>query len=200
MSTFLRRLFAAALLLAGAVAGRCMSVIPPTFDQLVSASDLIVRGIVTDVHSVTVDTPQGEAIRTLVTLHVEKTLKGSAGADVTLSFLGGTVGHRTLTVHGMPKFEVGAREIVFVANNGHAMCPVLAAGHGRYHVRHDASTNRDLVLRDNGDPLQSTDDVAVPLEASKAARPLDQANLLTTEAFETKIESTVRNPRPAELP
>jgi hypothetical protein len=199
MSTFLRRLLAGALLLVAAVAGRGMSVIPPTFDQLVSASDLIVRGVVTDVHSITTDTPQGQAIRTLVTLHIEKTLKGSAGADVTLSFLGGTVGHRTLTVHGMPKFEVGAREIVFVANNGHAICPVLAAGHGRYHVHHDAVTNREVVLRDNGDPLQSTDDIAAPLEGPKPAR-APAADSLTSEAFETKIDSAVRSPRPAQLP
>jgi hypothetical protein len=200
MSTFLRRLSAGALLLAATVVGRCMSVIPPTFDQLVTASDLIVRGVVTDVHSVTVDTPRGQVIRTLVTFHIEKTLKGSAGADVTLSFLGGTVGHRTLTVHGMPKFDVGAREIVFVANNGHAMCPVLAAGHGRYHVRHDAAVNRDFVIRDNGDPLHSTDDIAAPLEGPSPARALSQSDSLTSDAFETKIESAVHSSRAVQLP
>lgn len=190
------RLIAGALLLLSPVALQAMSVIPPTLDQLVTASDFIVRGVVTDVHSATVETSSGQAIETLVTLHVEKTLKGSPGSDVTLHFLGGKVGHRTLSVHGMPTFHVGDREIVFVANNGRTICPVLAAGHGRYHVRHDAAANREIIVRDNGKALTSTDEISVPLEAATP----QAAPALSRDSFETKIESSVRNPRPAQLP
>lgn len=177
-----------ALLLAPA-AGRAMSVLAPSFDQLVAASDTIVRGIVTDVHCVTVSTPQGQAIRTLVTLRVERALKGSPGATVTLSLLGGKVGPRTLTVVGMPRFQVGDDEIVFTANNGRAICPLIAASYGRYHVRHDPATNRDYVARNNGAPLASTAQVAQALDAGTAATA--PADGMTPEAFEARIAAAV---------
>jgi hypothetical protein len=179
---------------ASAAIGRAMSVIPPTFDELVAAADTVVRGVVTEVHAVTVATSQGEAIKTLVTLQVEKTLKGNPGATLTLSLLGGKVGRRNLKVEGMPTFAVGDREIVFVANNGRAMCPLIAGGHGRYHVRHDAASGRDYVARDNGAPVHSTDELAQPIErAATATAP--SAEPLTPDAFETRITETLRSAR-----
>ena len=177
-----------ALLVASAVS-RAMSVLAPTFDQLVAASDLIVRGVVTDVHCITVTTPQGEAIKTLVTLRVERALKGTPGPTVTLSLLGGQVGRRTLTVVGMPRFRVGADEIVFTANNGRAICPLIAAGYGRYHVRHDPATNRAYVARNNGAPLVSTGQVTQALEAG--GTPATPADGMTPEAFEARIAAAV---------
>lgn len=190
----LRRLLAVGLLCAGAAACRAMSVIAPSFDELVSSADLVVRGVVTDIHCVAADTPQGQAIRTLVTLHVERVLKGSADADVTLSFLGGKLGTRSLRVVGMPTFAVGDRELVFVARNGHVICPLIAAGYGRYHVRHDTATNRDFIARDNNVPLTSTDQIVQPLEASEQNAPRSSpATALTPDVFENRILNAVRN-------
>jgi hypothetical protein len=186
----------AATVLAVSAAGlAAMSVFPPTFTELVDSADFIARGVVTDVHSETIDTTQGPAIHTLVTLHVEMVLKGSPGADVTLSFLGGKVGRRTLSVVGMPRFEVGQREIVFVSRNGQSICPLVAAGHGRYHVRHDAAGNRDYVARDNNAPLASAEDVSSALEADIAAPAPTQA--LSQEQFEQRVLSTAQRNGPA---
>lgn len=169
---------------------RAMSVIAPTFDELVGSAELVVRGVVTDVHCVTVDTSQGPAIKTLVTLRVERALKGTPSGDVTLWFLGGTVGRRTLTVIGMPTFKVGAREIVFAAHNGRALCPLVAAGYGRYHVRHDAAANRDYVTRDNNVPLVSTGQVVQALDQTTGRLP-SPADGMTVEAFEARIAAVV---------
>lgn len=169
-----------------------MSVIAPTFEQLVANADYVVRGVVTDIHCITVDTPQGQGIQTLVTLHVEHVLKGSPGTDVTLTFLGGKVGHRTLTVVGMPKFAVGQREIVFVANNGRAICPLIAAGHGRYHVQHDVALNRDYIERENGAPLTSTNEISQSLEAAPANSAATRAAALSPDSFESQITTAVR--------
>src|SRR6185369_13258900 len=97
---------------------------------------------------------------------VERALKGTPGETVTLSLLGGKAGRHTLRVLGMPEFKIGDREIVFYAGNGSTICPLISGGHGRYHVRHDASLNRDFVARDNGTPLESTDEISVPLEGA----------------------------------
>lgn len=186
-----RRLIAATMLILASTVGSAMSVIAPTFDQLVGSAKTVVRGVVTDIHSVAVTTPQGQGIRTLVTLHVERVLKGTADADVTLDFLGGQIGNRRLTVVGMPTFKIGDREIVFVGDNGRTICPLIAAGYGRYHVRHDIATNRDYVARDNNTPLASTDQIvqAMDTATAKATAP---SEALTPEAFEARIVAAVQ--------
>jgi len=187
----LRRLFAAACFLAAGTA-RALSVLPPTMDELVTAADTVVRGVVTDVRTEEFESPQGRGIRTLVTLRVERALKGTPGETVTLSLLGGKVGRRTLSVIGMPQFQVGDRQIVFFADNGGTICPLIAGGHGRYHVRHDAASNRDFVARDNGVPLESTDEISVPLDAPAIlARLKSPARALAPDDFETQIATTV---------
>jgi hypothetical protein len=171
-------------------ASRATSVIAPTFAELVAASDTIVRGTVTAIRSEEFDSSQGRGIRTLVTLRVERALKGTPADTVTLSFLGGTVGKRTLRVVGLPMFTVGQRQLVFCARNGEVMCPVVAAGHGRYHVLTDPATQRDYVARDNLTRLSSTDEVALPLSgpaAAVAARLTSPADALSLAAFENLI-------------
>lgn len=187
--TFRPLLTAALVFLASS--GYGMSVVPPSFDELVSSADVVVRGVVTDVHCTTFDTPQGEAIQTVVTLRVERTLKGSAGPEVTVKLLGGKVGARTLTILGMPTFRVGERQIVFLSNNGRAICPLVAAGHGRYHVQHDPESRRDVVLRDNRSPLASTSEVADPIEEHSGAAARSQVPL-TVDDFEGRIVESVR--------
>ena len=147
-------------LLAAAVAplARAISVIAPSFPELVAEAEFVARGVVTDVHTEEFDSPDGRGIRTLITLRVERALKGTPGDSVTLSILGGTYGRRTLSIPGLPRFQVGQRQIVFVAQNGRTFCPLVRIGHGRYHVRTDAATGRDYIARDNDAPLTSTDD------------------------------------------
>ena len=173
-------------------AARAMSVIPPTFAELVAEAETVVRGVVSDVRTEEFDSPQGRGVRTLVTLKVERALKGTPGATLTLSLLGGTVGRHTLRVAGMPTFEIGKRELVFVARNGTVMCPLIGAGHGRYHVQTDTTAHRDYITRDNLAPLTSTDEIRLPLDTPAAAAHLTSAaDALTLAAFETQIAEAV---------
>jgi hypothetical protein len=194
MSPSLRRFVALAGAALAAVSASAMSVVPPTFDQLITVSDTVVRGSVTGVRAAYVDTPAGRAISTFVTLHVERTLKGApAAADtLVLEFLGGTIGADSLQVSGMPTFHAGDREIVFISGNGRTICPLLAAGHGRYRLLHDDATNRDYVARENRTPLESTDDVALPLDGPAAAASFKSAaRALSPADFETRIADAV---------
>jgi len=181
------------------------SVIPPSFPELVDEADAIYRGRVAAIQARRVALPggQGDVIKTFVTFAIERVLKGAERSDVTLEFLGGTVGDEVLVVSGMPVFNLGAREIVFVQKNGAQFCPLVAVMHGRYRVQRDAGTGRDHVLRDNGVPLVSTADVELPLtglpapvRTARAAVPLAQA--LTTETFEAQVRAEVE--RTAGLP
>lgn len=179
------------------------SVVPPTFAELVQEADAIYRGQVTAVQARRVPLPDGSSvIKTFVTLAVERVLKGVERSDITLEFLGGTIGDESLTVSGMPKFNLGAREIVFVQKNGVQFCPLVALMHGRYRILRDEATAREHVARDNGAPLTSTAEVELPLttlpgpvRAASTASAREQA--LTPAAFETSIRAEVGRALPA---
>ena len=84
------------------VSAQATSVIPPTFDELVRDSELILRGRVTAVRSGWSEVGMKPRIATWVTIAVERTLRGEAGAAVTLEFMGGVVGETRLEVAGWP--------------------------------------------------------------------------------------------------
>lgn len=119
-----------------AVAGST-TVIPPTFEALVSGASTIFVGGVIDQRPYWVSTPRGRAIRTLVVFRVEDVWKGSAGAVTQLEFLGGTIGTTTMEVVGMPTFHVGQRNVLFVAAE-RAVSPLVGFMHGRMRVERDA--------------------------------------------------------------
>ncbi|MBI5767537.1 MAG: hypothetical protein HZA93_07060 [Verrucomicrobia bacterium] len=200
-SRLLIHVFALSLAVLFGPTTRAMSVVPPTADQLVAAADTIVRGVVTEVRTEEFDSPQGRGIRTLVTLKVERALKGTPGDTITLSLLGGKFGRRTLRIVGMPEFHVGARQLVFISGNGTSVCPLVSGGHGRYHVQQDAATGRTYVARDNGLPLESADEISVPLDAATAAlsRLKSPARALALDEFESKI-TALRDQLPQATP
>ncbi|MES2693423.1 MAG: hypothetical protein V4773_08120 [Verrucomicrobiota bacterium] len=188
--------FLLAGLLLSATVARATTVIPPSFAELVKDADAIHRGTVTAVEARRVEGPAGSGsfIKTFVTVSIERTLKGAAPAarEVTLEFLGGTVGQDSMIVTGMPKFAVGEREFVFVQKNGTQFCPLVAVMHGRYRVLRDEATAKEFVARDNGAPLSDTAEVGLPMtslpapvRAASAAGAIARA--LTPAAFESSI-------------
>jgi hypothetical protein len=190
----------AAALLLFCVVARATTVIPPTFPELVAEAETIVRGTVVAVRSEEFDSPQGRAIRSFVTLRVERMLKGTPAPTVVLNILGGTQAGRTLRIPGVPEFRVGDRQIVFIADNGRVFCPLIALGHGRYHVRVDATTGREFIARDNGVPMHSTDEIPLPLRVPVAAQIRSVNGALAPAEFEAQIARAVRQPPQAARP
>jgi len=123
------------LLMAGVASST--TVIPPTFDTLVSSASTIFVGEVADVRSEWIATRQGRAIVTRVTFKVEDVWKGSAGAVTQLEFLGGTVGEMTMDVVGMPTFHTGQRSVLFVSSQVRTASPLVGFWHGRMRVEKD---------------------------------------------------------------
>lgn len=194
-------LLATALTLALALpAARATSVIAPTFAELVDEADAIYRATVTAVEARPATAPDGRAIiKTYVTFAVARTLKGDARSVVTLEFLGGSAGGRTLTVRGMPTFTVGTEDFVFVQRNGTQFCPLVAMMHGRYRVARDPATAAAYIARDNGQPLgdlaelgQSVAALPAPILAARAASA--RAAALSPAAFEAGILGELARP------
>ena len=112
------------------------TVIPPSFEALVSAAHTILVGEVVNQQAIWVSTPQGRAIKTLVDFRVEEVWKGSSGAVTRLEFMGGTIGDMTMEVVGMPTFRLGQRSVLF-AHGQRAISPLVGFMHGRLRIERD---------------------------------------------------------------
>ena len=112
------------------------TVIPPSFEVLVSTAHTIFVGEAVNQQAIWVSTPQGRAIKTLVDFRVEDVWKGSSGAVTRLEFLGGTIGEMTMEVIGMPTFRLGQRSVLFV-HDQRGLSPLVGFMHGRLRIERD---------------------------------------------------------------
>jgi len=131
------------------VSVRATTVIPPTFDQLVTDAEFIFQGTVTEVRSQWTGAGAERHIMTNVTFQIEDSIKGAAGKSYTIQMLGGTVDGETMEVSDAPRFKVDDRDILFVEHNGTQFVPLVGIMHGRFHVQTDAA-GHDVVAKDNG--------------------------------------------------
>lgn len=182
---------------------RATTVIAPDFDSLVNRADYVVRAVVKSVTCEYRATPQGRAIFTKVELQVLETITGTPPSPLVLELLGGTVDGVTMRVHGVPKFQVGDEDILFVQNNGRQFYPLVGIMNGKYPVKRDAS-GAAYVARSNGAPLYDTKEVKTDMEAGAAHAQAQHANQapLTPTAFADKIRQSVQTksaPRPPSL-
>jgi hypothetical protein len=129
---------------------RATTVIPPTFDQLVTDADTIFEGTVTGIRSEWTGEGADRHIVTYVTFKIEDAIKGALGAEYTIRMFGGTVDGRTVEVTDAPRFKVDDRDILFVTNNGTQFIPLVGIMHGRFHVQRDENGAGEKVAKDNG--------------------------------------------------
>ncbi|MGH8094818.1 MAG: hypothetical protein ACREIF_15320 [Chthoniobacterales bacterium] len=128
------------------------TVIPPTFDELVSRAQIIFEGEVTGLKSQWIGEGSEHRIVTYVTFKVDDALKGDPGASYSIRMLGGTVDGRTMEVTDAPKFQVGDHDVLFVENNGSQFIPLVGIEYGRFRVMKDAS-GRETLANNHGRPV-----------------------------------------------
>ena len=131
---------------------RATTVIPPSFDELVSQAEVIFQGRVTDVKSQWAGEGAGRNIITYVTFSIEDSLKGTPVQSYTIRMLGGTVDGETMEVADAPKFKVGDRDIIFVEHNGSQFIPLVGIMYGRFHIKRDQA-GQDLVRTNEDKPI-----------------------------------------------
>jgi hypothetical protein len=149
----LRSVFLASLVTLSLSVVRATTVIPPTFDELVTKADMIFEGTVTGLRSEWTGEGANRHIVTYVSFKIEDPIKGAAGADYTIRMFGGTVDGQTIEVTDAPRFKVGDRDILFVENNGSQFIPLVGIMHGRFHVQADSNGASETIARDNGAAL-----------------------------------------------
>jgi hypothetical protein len=154
---------------------RATTVIPPTFDQLVSEAELIFEGTVTDARSQWSGDGTERHIVTYVTFNIEDAIKGAPGKNYTIRILGGTVDGETMEVTDTPRFKTGDRDILFVEHNGSQFVPLVGIMHGRFHVQTDAR-GREIVAKDNGALLADVDKLGQDEKAAVTGPALSAAD------------------------
>lgn len=166
------------------------TVIPPTFDELVSKAELIFQGTVTNVRSDWAGEGGKRHIVSYVTFKVEDAIKGSPGASYTIQMLGGTVGGETMAVADGPKFQTGDRDFVFVEHNGEQFIPLVGIMHGRYRIERDEN-GREIVATNAGTPLSDVARIGKEdhvVASEKAA--------LSPAQFKAAIQGSIRSGAP----
>lgn len=134
------------LLLAAAVHIHASTVIPIDVETQVDEAELIFIGTVIGAQSVPV---KDESFAfTYVTFDVQETLKGVAdGPTLTLRVAGGKIPSQRVEVeiHGAPKFETGARHLLFVMGNDRWGIPLSGGPQGAFKlVRHPVTQEEIL--------------------------------------------------------
>ena len=176
-----------------AVTALATTVIPPSFDELVSRAEMIFQGSVTGVRSEWTGEGAQRHIMSYVTLKVEDAIKGNPGSTVTLRMLGGTVGGETMEVTDAPKFKVGERDILFVENNGTQFVPLVGIMHGRFRVKKDPA-GQDAVFTNEGSPLSDVSNLGKNEEAASAGRPISKQEF--RQAIQAKAQEQAGQLKP----
>lgn len=165
------------------------TVVPPSFDSLVSQADFVVRAVVKSKTSEWRTDSGGRHIITKVTFDVREIIKGQPTLPLVLQMLGGTIGQKTMVVEGAPAFNMGEDDILFVHGNGTQFVPLVAIMYGQFLVMRDTATGQDVVHRSNGSALYDVNDVAQPMTAATAARSSGPRPLTATQ-FSEKVRAS----------
>lgn len=168
----------------------------PEFKDLISQADYVVRGVVKSISSEWRETADGRRyIASQVEITVNEVIKGTPPEKVVLQMLGGRVGDDELVVEGAPKLMIGEEDIFFVHGQGRLISPFVGIMHGVYPVLHNFGSGRDYVLRSNGMPLYSEQDVSLPMTRLSDTKLLNPAaQPITAETFIRQIRQTPAGP------
>jgi hypothetical protein len=104
---------------------------------LAGASRLIIRGTVTEVKMVNASTATGPFPFAFVTYDITDTLFPTTSElkTLTLRFMGGPNGRGgVMRIDGIPLFQVGDEDILFIDNNGTGQCPLVTCEFGRFRI------------------------------------------------------------------
>ena len=113
-------------------------------DQMTDASDLVVRGTVTEIWN---ELDANGTIWTRAQVDVAQTLKGDAPQTVIVSQIGGAYGSKLDLVHGAARFSVGEEALFFLEHLGSGNTTIVGLWQGKYTVRIDPDTANEIGVR-----------------------------------------------------
>jgi hypothetical protein len=114
------------------------------FQTLVSEAHTIVLGRIASLDSEWTEGRRG--IETLLSIDVERTLKGSAGDSIVVRVPGGQMGPYLSVMPGAPRFVEGEEVVLFLAGAPPEVPHILALGQGVFRVVRDPNTGARTVV------------------------------------------------------
>ena len=137
-----------ALILFYAMQAHATTLLKKSLADLLSESDGIVVGTVTDLKS---QYDKKKGIQTFVTLTDLKVIHGQyAASSLVIQLPGGEIEGDVLDVHGSPRFEPNDRVVLFVKGNGVEMVPIVGWTQGVFRVFHDEKTGSERIKDHEG--------------------------------------------------
>jgi hypothetical protein len=103
--------------------------------------------------SVAVGGKGGRMLFTQVTMAVNRGIVGDlSSSTITFKVAGGSDGQTQVIVHGMPRFELGKRYVVFLRPNYQVTgAPIVGVNQGCFEVAVDTTTGQEMMLNNKGD-------------------------------------------------
>ena len=121
------------------------TLIAKNFEDLTREADLIFAGTVTDIHSDWANDEESD-IYTYVTFADLEIISGEhTESFIIIRLSGGTHDGRTVIFLGMPEFELGDRDLIFLSGNFVEMCPIVGWGQGYFQVKYDEKLGEYLI-------------------------------------------------------
>ena len=169
---------------------------PLTFDQVILGAKLVIEARVTKTEPRQVES--SGYIWTDVTFQIQDAIKGDWSSDeITLSFLGGSIGDKSTLVAEVSIPEVGETGIYFIAEtDGSRAQPLMGWHQGHVFIKNDFDGGRRAFTSDN-QSIIGLDTMAEPAKeqrARTAARGLktaagnETATALSVDEFKSLIQ------------
>lgn len=152
----------------------------------VEQSNLVLIGDVADVsyRNARIEGGGGVLPHTIVTYRIRNVLRGKApGETFVMRFVGGSDGQGHFTsVSGVPMFQPGEQDLLFIANNGKNGCALVECEWGRYRIVKNAIYNT------HGAPVLSL------IKEHALARGIPPEELRTFSYPAPKFDELMKNP------
>lgn len=160
----------------------------PDIDSLISQSDYVVHVVVRTATPEWREHAGQRYISTRLVLEIREVIKGTPPSPLVFDLIGGRIGQDELVIEGLPRFHAGDESVLFLHGEQRKMFPLVALMHGVYPIIREARSGVAYVLRSNGQPLYSAQDVSKPMTAPAAGKPqISPARSLTAAGFIRQI-------------
>jgi hypothetical protein len=174
-------------LAAVAAAPAAASTLAAELRDVASDATLILRGHVTATRAVRLP---GVEVSTVATVAVDRVLKGTADAFVSVVVPGGSIGGTRTVMVGAPVFKAGDAAVFFLTRGPDGLWRPAGLSMGVYRIHADRS-GRPVVRP----PILIEAGAAGPVERGDAAR-----RSLSVSEFDALVGMTVATPAPASAP
>ena len=176
------------LLALGMQQAHATTMIPLSLNQLVDASDEVVKGTVTEVW--TEPDEKTGLIWTYAQIEVSKSLKGEPGPVVIIEQPGGSWGTITADVEGVARFSIGEEGYFFVEHldSGHNVS--VGMSQGKFNIIMDPYQKKEIAVRFPISTDRSFDHRFIPLPKKELRTSIESFELSITNRVQSGWDGT----------